>query len=205
MGDMTDFDWEYPGADDRGGSEEDGVNYTALLRELQEAISASGREYIVTFTAPTSYWYLRHFDLKNMEQYVSWINLMSYDLHGVWDSSNPIGNIVLSHTNLTEIDLALDLVRFHLPLLILIESPPQKLTRVVCRLSSGASTSSHHRLSSASASMAAPSSWNQLHVGNLAVLLMGRGQKADAHGQQASCHTAVRSHLLSYISFYALL
>jgi chitinase len=131
MGDMTDFDWEYPGADDRGGSEEDGVNYTALLRELQEAISASGREYIVTFTAPTSYWYLRHFDLKNMEQYVSWINLMSYDLHGVWDSSNPIGNIVLSHTNLTEIDLALDLVRFHLPLLILIESPPQKLTRVV--------------------------------------------------------------------------
>jgi chitinase len=88
------------------------VNYTALLKELQEAISASGREYVVTFTAPTSYWYLRHFDLKNMEQYVSWINLMSYDLHGVWDSSNPIGNIVLSHTNLTEIDLALDLVRF---------------------------------------------------------------------------------------------
>lgn len=35
---------------------------------------------------------------------------MSYDLHGVWDSSNPIGNRVLAHTNLTEIDLALDLL-----------------------------------------------------------------------------------------------
>lgn len=35
---------------------------------------------------------------------------MSYDLHGVWDSTNPIGSHVLAHTNLTEIDLALDLV-----------------------------------------------------------------------------------------------
>jgi chitinase len=89
----------------------DGENYTALLRELRDAIDASGRDYIVTFTAPSSYWYLRHFDLKAMEAYVNWINLMSYDLHGVWDSDNPIGNQVLSHTNLTEIDLALDLVR----------------------------------------------------------------------------------------------
>lgn len=48
-----------------------------------------------------------------MEAQVDWINLMSYDLHGVWDSSNPIGNQVLSHTNLTEIDHALDLVRSH--------------------------------------------------------------------------------------------
>lgn len=44
-----------------------------------------------------------------MTEYVDWINVMSYDIHGVWDSSNPIGNHVLAHTNLTEIDLALDL------------------------------------------------------------------------------------------------
>lgn len=79
------------------------------MKELREAIDASGHEYLVTFTAPSSYWYLRHFDLKNMEAYVDWINLMSYDLHGTWDSSNPIGNQVLAHTNLTEIDLALNL------------------------------------------------------------------------------------------------
>lgn len=104
------LDWEYPGTDDRGGTPQDGENYTLLLKELQAAMAASGRKYIVTFTAPTSYWYLRHFDLKNMEQYVDWINLMSYDLHGTWDGNNPIGSHVLSHTNLTEIDLALDLV-----------------------------------------------------------------------------------------------
>jgi chitinase len=34
---------------------------------------------------------------------------MSYDLHGVWDADDPIGNHVLAHTNLTEINDALDL------------------------------------------------------------------------------------------------
>ncbi|KAG5798604.1 hypothetical protein H9Q69_002344 [Fusarium xylarioides] len=107
--DGVDFDWEYPGAKDRGGSDKDGDNYTALLKELREAFATSGRDYISTFTAPTSYWYLRHFDIKNMSEHVDWINLMSYDLHGVWDGDNPIGKHILSHTNLTEIDLALDL------------------------------------------------------------------------------------------------
>lgn len=103
-------DWEYPGAEDRGGSKTDANNYVALLKEMREAINRSGRSYIVTFTAPTSYWYLRNFDIKGMEPYVDWINVMSYDLHGVWDKSNPIGNHVLAHTNLTEISLAFDLV-----------------------------------------------------------------------------------------------
>ncbi|KAL6910196.1 glycosyl hydrolases family 18 domain-containing protein [Trichoderma evansii] len=107
--DGVDFDWEYPGADDRGGSDVDAANYVALLKELRAAITSSGHNYTVTFTAPTSYWHLRHFDIKNMASYVDWINLMSYDLHGIWDSANPIGSHVLAHTNLTEIDLALDL------------------------------------------------------------------------------------------------
>ncbi|KAJ4175906.1 hypothetical protein NW767_015629 [Fusarium falciforme] len=80
------------------------------MTERREAINPRGRDYIVTFTALSSYWYLRHFDLKGMEAHVDWINLVSYDLHGVWDSDNPIGNQVLSHTNLTEIDYVLDLV-----------------------------------------------------------------------------------------------
>jgi chitinase len=53
---------------------------------------------------------------------VDWINVMSYgkcavvpvityslDLHGEWDSNNAIGSIVQAHTNLTEIELALEL------------------------------------------------------------------------------------------------
>jgi chitinase len=105
--DEVHIDWEYPRAGDRGGIPEDGENFTALLQELKDAFN---RRYILTFTAPTSYWYLRHFDIKKSVAAVDWVNLMSYDLHGVWDEDNPIGNQILGHTNLTEIDLALDLL-----------------------------------------------------------------------------------------------
>ncbi|KAH7118316.1 hypothetical protein EDB81DRAFT_891876 [Dactylonectria macrodidyma] len=33
---------------------------------------------------------------------------MSYDLHNGWDSDNPFGSPILSHTNLSEINYALD-------------------------------------------------------------------------------------------------
>ncbi|EED18783.1 bacteriodes thetaiotaomicron symbiotic chitinase, putative [Talaromyces stipitatus ATCC 10500] len=108
--DGIDFDWEYPGASDRDGQPEDGANFATFLQELRAAINTAGKDYILTFTAPTSYWYLQNFDLANMIPYVDWVNLMSYDLHGVWDSTDRyIGSEVFAHTNLTEIDLALDL------------------------------------------------------------------------------------------------
>lgn len=44
-----------------------------------------------------------------MIEYADWINLMTYDLHGAWDASNPIGSIVQGHTNLTEIKSAIEL------------------------------------------------------------------------------------------------
>ena len=105
----VDFDWEYPGAADRGGKKDDGVNFTKFLKELKDAISKESTKYIVSFTAPSSYWYLRHFDINAMMEYVDYTNLMTYDLHGTWDSTNPIGSHVLAHTNLTEIKQALDL------------------------------------------------------------------------------------------------
>ena len=42
--------------------------------------------------------------------YADWVNLMSYDLHGVWDAKDVfIGNIVQAHTNLTEIKQSIGL------------------------------------------------------------------------------------------------
>lgn len=41
---------------------------------------------------------------------MDWVNLMSYDLHGVWDRDNPIGSIVQGHTNLTEIKESVELL-----------------------------------------------------------------------------------------------
>jgi len=93
--DGVDFDWvnfqhfltrgiywknqEYPGAPDRGGHEKDGENFTQFLKELRAAIDADFHKYIVSFTTPTSYWYLRHFDLKGSVQHVDWVNVMSYE------------------------------------------------------------------------------------------------------------------------------
>ncbi|KAH7038382.1 glycosyl hydrolases family 18-domain-containing protein [Microdochium trichocladiopsis] len=106
--DGVDFDWEYPGADDRGGVPEDGVNFTKFLKELDDENKKQPNKYIVSFTAPTSFWYLRHFDMKSVD-HVDFVNVMSYDLHGVWDRENPIGSHIYGHTNLTEMSLAFDL------------------------------------------------------------------------------------------------
>lgn len=106
--DGVDLDWEYPGASDRGGKEEDTKNYVELVKTLRATFDKTGRSLGITFTAPSSYWYLRWFDLPGMMKYCDWVNLMSYDLHGIWDSTNPIGAIVQG-TNLTEIKLAAEL------------------------------------------------------------------------------------------------
>ncbi|KAG9759588.1 glycoside hydrolase family 18 protein, partial [Aureobasidium melanogenum] len=110
--DGVDLDWEYPGAPDRGGRTEDTANYIELIRTLRSTFNRSPRGgYGLTFTIPSSYWYLRWFDVPNMiKAGADWVNLMSYDLHGVWDKHNPIGNIVQGHTNLTEIKQSVDLL-----------------------------------------------------------------------------------------------
>jgi chitinase len=105
---LTRYLGEYPGAPDRGGNPDDGVNFTEFLKELRAAIDQEPVQYVVSFTAPTSYWYLRWFDLSAV-QYVDWVNVMAYDLHGTWDATDPIGNQILAHTNLTEINEAFDL------------------------------------------------------------------------------------------------
>ncbi|KAL4812489.1 bacteriodes thetaiotaomicron symbiotic chitinase [Aspergillus spinulosporus] len=109
--DGVDLDWEYPGAGDRGGHEEDTQNYVLLLKTLRETFDRSSHgPYGLTFTIPSSYWYLRWFDVPSMLEYADWTNMMSYDLHGVWDKENPIGDIVQGHTNLTEIKQSMDLL-----------------------------------------------------------------------------------------------
>lgn len=69
---------EYPGADDRGGVEGDGANFVQFLKELDDENNKQPNKYVVSFTAPTSYWYLRHFDLKAVD-HVDFINVMSYE------------------------------------------------------------------------------------------------------------------------------
>ncbi|KAH8768982.1 family 18 glycosyl hydrolase [Diaporthe sp. PMI_573] len=106
--DGVDLDWEYPQADDRGGITADKDNYSALVKDLRAAF---GNRYGISMTLPTSFWYLQHFDLKAIQPNVDWFNFMSYDLHGTWDAQSKfLGPNIAPHTNVTEIDLGLDLL-----------------------------------------------------------------------------------------------
>ncbi|KAM0798075.1 glycoside hydrolase superfamily [Usnea florida] len=105
--DGVDLDWEYPQADDRGGQPADTENYVALAKELKVALGKKG----LSMTLPTSYWYLQHFNVNSLQESVDWFNFMTYDLHGVWDKQSQfVGPYIAPHTNLTEIDLGLDLL-----------------------------------------------------------------------------------------------
>lgn len=105
--DGIDIDYEYPTADDRGGSPGDTDNYVLLVKELRSALGTSG---LITIAAPASYWYLRHFKIGQMSQYLDFINVMTYDIHGVWDQDiKSLGPYVRPHTNIVEVEDALKL------------------------------------------------------------------------------------------------
>ncbi|KAL1869089.1 hypothetical protein VTK73DRAFT_3367 [Phialemonium thermophilum] len=109
--DGVDIDWEYPVAPERSGRPEDFDNYPRWLSNLRSAFSASGHNFGLSITLPSSFWYLQNFDIVKLEPIVDWFNMMEYDLHGTWDSTDVwIGAFVNAHTNLTEIDQSLKLL-----------------------------------------------------------------------------------------------
>ena len=54
---------------------------------------------------PSSCWYMQNFDIVSIAKSIDWFNVMTYDIHGTWDSTDKyIGSFMYAHTNLTEID-----------------------------------------------------------------------------------------------------
>ncbi|KAJ3466401.1 hypothetical protein MRS44_007059 [Fusarium solani] len=95
--DGVDIDWEYPAADDRQGREEDFENLPKFLSNIKSALKQNGERNGLSIAIPASYWYLQHFDLEKISKYVDHFNS--------W-----LGNHLNSHTNLTEIKDAFDLL-----------------------------------------------------------------------------------------------
>lgn len=106
--DGLDIDWEYPSASDRGGKPADKQNLVVLTKDLRQAF---GTKYGLSVTLPASYYYMRNFDVANMQEHVDFFNIMTYDLHGVWDKETKgMGPYLRPHTNITEIDEGLDML-----------------------------------------------------------------------------------------------
>ncbi|KAJ4291376.1 hypothetical protein N0V88_005969 [Collariella sp. IMI 366227] len=105
--DGLNFDWEYPGAPDidfiEPGTAEHAWNYVVFLAVLKEKMSSSAT---LSITLPSSYWYLKAYDLPMLNFFVDYFVYMTYDLHGQWDYGNPwstpgcpTGNCLRSYKN----------------------------------------------------------------------------------------------------------
>ncbi|MEU9256397.1 chitinase C-terminal domain-containing protein [Streptomyces sp. NPDC048270] len=96
----VDIDYEYPTTMKDAGNPLDwqlsnarraGLvqGYDALMKSLREKLdragAADGKHYLLTVAAPSSGYLLRGMETFQMQKYLDYVNIMSYDLHGAWN------------------------------------------------------------------------------------------------------------------------
>lgn len=88
-----DIDWEYPvsgGLSTNVRRAEDKTNFTLLMQKLREKLDAreaiDGKNYILTFAGASGSWYLKNIEPVKVMQYTDYVNVMTYDIHGNWDT-----------------------------------------------------------------------------------------------------------------------
>jgi chitinase len=98
--DGLDFDWEYPGipGDNNPYRAEDRENFLEMLRSVREGLdslgSLQGKYFLQTIASGGFKEYVDANDLGEAQQYLDFINIMTYDFTGVWASQTG------HHTNL---------------------------------------------------------------------------------------------------------
>ncbi len=80
--DGTDMDWEYPGLPGAGNAhrKEDTKNFTSLMKELREAMDATGKDLTLTFASAGWERYYNFIETKEVMKYANYMNVMTYDL-----------------------------------------------------------------------------------------------------------------------------
>lgn len=86
--DGIDVDWEYPAScgltcDYRP---EDTQNFTALLGEFRAQLDAMGPNKLLSIAAPADPLKIGKIEGAGISQHLDFINVMTYDMHGAWES-----------------------------------------------------------------------------------------------------------------------
>ena len=84
--DGIDIDWEYPCSSQAGiaSAREDKENFTLLIRELRKQIDACGKGQTLSVAAGALESFLADTDMGEVQKYLDYVQLMTYDFHGVF-------------------------------------------------------------------------------------------------------------------------
>ncbi len=90
--DGIDIDWEYPvsgGLSANKRRTDDKRNFTLLLQKIREKLDERGKQdgkhYLLSIAGGCGYDYVNNVELENIYKYIDYANIMTYDIHAVWD------------------------------------------------------------------------------------------------------------------------